>query len=146
MADITITAKVKDDAGTLILDLSTANGYQLAPPASAMSRLWRRSVVEADDVEGDVEQQAVLAAAVWEQPLRVVGTTTASVEARLAALLAAVERCPWRWEVIIDGVARTFQAGTTSTDVGLATNDLVHHKRQVLLRIPVQPRTLEELA
>lgn len=146
MSDITITAKCKDTAGTLILDLSVTNGYQLAPPASTMSRLWRRSVVEADDVEGDVQQQAVLAAVVWEQPLRVVGTSTASVEARLAALFAAVERCPWHFEVTIDGFVRTWVAGTTSTEIGLATNDLVHFKRPVTLRIPVQPRTVEELA
>lgn len=145
MSDITITAKCKDAAGSLVLDLSVANGYQLAP-GIMQDRSWKRSVAAADDVEGDREVQAVLDSGVWQQPLRVVGSSTSQVETRLQNLLNAVERRDWRWEVTIDGHVRTFMAATTNTSIGLATNDLVHFKRPVTLLIPVQPRTLEELA
>lgn len=143
MSDISITAKVKDTSGTLVLDLSAANGYQLMAGVMA-DRVWRRVTVESPDVRDDVELQSVLAAGRWAQPLRVVGITTAQVEARCAALIDAVSARSWLWEVTIDGHARTYRARRADTTTGLETNDLVHHKRPMTLTIPVSSLTLEE--
>lgn len=144
MADLNIGVRALDRDGVLVLDI-TDPAYELVS-VSQPDRRFRRSVVTAEDVEGDVEVQRVLDSAVYELELRVKGSTTALVETRRAALLAAVEARSWRLEITLDGVVQTWLARSADTATGLEKVDLYQRQRPMVARIPVQPRTIEEMA
>lgn len=133
------------DGSTEILAPTDAGGYRLRSLVMP-ERRFRRSVVVADDVEGSVEQQSVLDSAIYEIEWQVRGSSGSQVESRRQSLLAAAERRLYLLEVTVDGVASTWTANRADSVTSLDPNYLLAKIRPVILRIPVQPRTVEELA
>lgn len=144
MTNLAIAARLLDSAGVLVLDATEAAGYLAAPPWGVTGRTWRRSVVTADDVEGDVEQQSVLAASVYQLGFIVTGATGAQVETRISNLINAAEARSWRLEVTLDGVVRTWLANRADSTRSYDRSFLAARRVPVTLRVPIQPRALEE--
>lgn len=142
---ITMLARVlAADGVTVILTLSEANGYEIVS-LDALERRHRRTIVTDDNVESAVIVQDVLDLATYGLQVRVVGATSSLVRDRRHALLAAVERRHWRLEVTIDGVVETFVArGKADTTTSREWVDAHRRRRHVQIRVPVDPRSLEE--
>lgn len=144
MSDLSLSARILDVDDVLVLALTEAAGYLAIPPWGKPDRAWRRQLVASDDVEGDVETQAVLSSGIYQLGFLVSGSTGAQVETRIANLLAAVEARRFHLEVTIDGVLRTWLASRADSSRSFDRSFLAARKVPVLLRVPVQPRPLEE--
>lgn len=142
MSDFEI--RILDTTGTLVLDLSEANGYHLR--SVAMPELVRRrDVVTSPDIEGEVERQSVLDAAVLE----------ILVSCRGASASAAWDLYDALFDAVVDG-ERRYQVETTMhgrVDVWDARRAMAWrldsdksrmrlHHRDVSMLIPVQPTPL----
>lgn len=144
MANVSIGLRfLAADGTTVVLDVSQANGYQVVS-LGTVERQHRRSVAEADDVEGDQEVQAVLAGAVLAVQVRVLGSSQSQVETRRLSLVAAAEQRSWKCETSIGGVVDTWLARKADSSTGREQVSVLNVQREVGLRIPVQPRTVEE--
>lgn len=137
-----VSVRALTTASALILNVSVANGYEIVSIAMP-ERQWKRTAVESDDVEGDVEVQSVLSAAVYEIVVRCKGANTAAVETLRSNLLAAFETRSWYLEVSIDSHTRTWKANRASSVTAAEKMVLHAFMREVTLRVPVQPRPNE---
>lgn len=144
MSDLALSARILDVDDVLVLDLTEAAGYLAIPPWGKPERGWRRQVVSSDDVEGDVETQAVLTSGIYQLGFLVTGSTGTQVETRIANLLAAAEARRFHLEVTIDGVLRTWVASRSDSTRSYDRSFLAARRVPVALRVPVQPRALEE--
>lgn len=131
-----------DDTGTLVLDVD-APGYEIVA-VDMPGRQWRRVVVTSDDVEGDAETQSVLASATLQLAVRVLGSTWAQVITRRDNLRNAVEQRAWQCAVTIEGSTDTWVARRADTDWSPAREEIANLRGVLTIRVPVQPRTLEE--
>lgn len=144
MTDLAVGVRLLTAAGALELDLTEANGYLLIPPTGLADRRWRRQVVVSDDVEGDVETQSVLESGLYEVSVMVSGSSGSQVDTRVSNLLAAAEPRRWRLEVTMDGVVRTWTANRADSTRSTDPRMIAARRVPVTLRVPVQPRSLEE--
>lgn len=134
------TIRCRDSAGTLVLDLLTANGYELVwDGVNIDGRVWRRLTASSPFIDGNQEVSSVLDSRTAEVTVRLVGSTWAAVQALYVALLAAVEAASWLLEVEIDGVSEVYRANRADSVAGTTTVEITHAFRTVSLTIPVQP-------
>ncbi len=141
--DVPLTFRCLDTAGGLVLDCTHEAGYEVVS-LEPVERRWRRAVVTAEDVEGHVEVQRVLDSAVIGAVIRVRGATTLQAATRRENLLNAVEARAWRLQISIDGDVETWRADAADSSTVREWVDVHHQFRTVTLRVPVQPRTVEE--
>jgi hypothetical protein len=125
-------------ASAEILAVSVANGYDIAS-IEFPERRWRRSVVEAEDVQGDVETQSVLSSATYQVVVRCKGSSSSNVETKLTNLLTAFENRVYLLEVTLDGVTKTWRANRADSVTSAEKMVLHNFMREVTLRVPVQP-------
>ena len=123
----------------------TQPSYELVSVTMA-ERTWRRHVVNSMDVEGDVELQSVLDSGVYEIELRCKGISTADVNTARTNLLVAIEQRAFLLQVTVDGVSQTWQARRADSITSQEKFFMFEYMRPMTLRIPVQPRTTQELA
>ena len=133
--------RLLDTTGTLVLDLSEANGYHLRS-ITMPELVRRRDVVTSPDVEGEVERQSVLDAAVLEVLVSCRGATASAAWDLHDALYDEVVDGPRRYrvETTMHGRvdvwdARRVMAWRLDTD---KSRMRLHH-RDVSMLIPVQP-------
>jgi hypothetical protein len=127
---------------TVVLALSAANGYDLVSVAGG-DRTWRRSLVVADDVEGEVEQQSVLEAARLEVVTLITGASHAQVETRRVNLVNAVEQRLFRVRLTVEGVVTTWATTGRADQVYPMDRHYLYARRRVAnLSIPIAPRPL----
>lgn len=142
--DLDVSVRILEmDGTTVVLDLTDAAGYEIGT-ITMPARTWRRSIVTADDVEGDEEQQAVLDAGIYQLTLKVRGSSHSQVDTRRANLIAAVEQRRYLLEVTVEGQTMTWRARKADSSTGTEQHDLIGMTRPMTLQIPVQPRTVEE--
>lgn len=132
------------DGATVILDCTEANGYQVVS-LEPLERRHRSVILTDDDAEGGVVQQQVLDMATYGAVIRCLGSSQSQAVTRRQSLVDAVERRRWRAEFTIAGVVETFEASKADTSTTRDWIDAHRNRRHVQLRIPVQPRSLEEL-
>lgn len=133
------TVRCRTAGGVLTLDLSSA-GYEIVEDGvNPGERTWRRTTVTSPFVDGVYEVHSVLDGATAEVTVRCLGATWADVQARYAALLAAVEVPSWLLEIEVDGVSYAYRASRADSVAGLQTIEVEHAFRTVSLSIPVQP-------
>lgn len=134
-------ARILDTTGTLVLDLSEANGYHLRSLAIP-DMVRRRDVVTSPDVEGEVERQSVLDAAVLEVVVSCrAATATAAWDLYDALYDAVVEgERRYRVETTIHGRVDVWDARRAMTwRLDSDKSRMRLHHRDVSMLIPIQP-------
>lgn len=146
MSDLDVAVRfLAIDGVTVLLELGDDVGF-VVESVVMPDRVWRRSLVTADDVEGDVEQQSVMESGRYQLVVNVVGDSHADVEAKRSDLLAVAEVRSYLLQVTIEGQTMTWKARRADSSTGQEQADLIGMRRVVTLQVPVQPRTVEELA
>lgn len=139
--NVSVEIKTTADVSILVLSKPVYEFESIEMP----ERTWRRATVDAPDVEGNVEVQSVLDAGFLQISMRVKGSTSAAVTASRATLISAVENRTYRVKITIDGVVQTWTAYRADSITSQERLYLHSFIRPIQLRIPVQPRTVEEL-
>jgi hypothetical protein len=133
------TVKVRDSAGTLVLDLSST-GYELDFDGVAVGgTVWLRRETRSPFVDGFALDGATKDGKTAQITLRCVGATNVVVEGLLEDLVAAVEVPSWLLEVEVDGVSRTWRASCADSSWSHLTVEMENFFRTVVLTVPVQP-------
>jgi len=140
--DIVGTARVRDMANAVLLDLNDGDAYALIG-WSDDDEVADSVTEESGWVDGDAEISYRLSSVVIEVQVRVMGSTWAQTEARFLALKNAVKANPtWLLEREIEGVSVKWRArrplSITSPVDSVA---IANRRRLVTLRIPCQPTT-----
>jgi len=136
---IPITLKVRDTAGTLVLDLNTGGYKAILLPGSDAT--WRRQTTQSPFVDGNHEISAVLDGLVLDVQVKISGTSWVDVETKRAALMAAVSGsvAVWLLEVGRSTMAETWRANRADSTSPAPAHNMLNLRRDVFLRIPVQP-------
>ena len=137
MGDLDVTYRLRDAAGTLVLDLNS-DGYAVVE-SSDEDETWERRLSTSPWVDGDAEDGARLTAGARSLTVRVFGDSWAQVEARRLALNAATSSPTWLLEEYANGVSQVWRAGRADRSSTMGKTDLINLRRIVTLRIPVQP-------
>jgi len=135
---IDATVKVRDDAGTLVFDLSSG-GYGVGP-VSSDGFTWQRVEARSPFVDGWTLVQATRDGGFLSFSVRVEGDTWVEVEQRRIALEEAVSEFAWKLEVYADDVSVTYRADPADMQPEPLTGPVVQNKaRQFTVSVPVQP-------
>jgi hypothetical protein len=136
--DVDATVRIRNDAGSLVLDLSTG-GYWVGP-VDDNGYSWRRIRATSPFIDGSALVQATRDIGTLEFAVRVEGVTWVEVQQRFEALLASVDPILYQVEVDADGVSRTYVAEPADITPATLTGPVVAGKwRAYALTIPVQP-------
>ena len=98
--DLDVTIRILSSSGTLVLDVSEANGYYLVD-LGVPERTWRRIVATSPFVDGDQLVSAVLEAGAFNPSVRVSGDSWVQVDTRRLALIDAAEQFSFLLEVTV---------------------------------------------
>jgi hypothetical protein len=145
VSNVAVTMRCLDASGTLVLDVTQAAGYEIVA-LDTTDRAWRSTRATAEDVEGHRLVQAVLDSATIAVTVRIKASSQANAETAWENLRNAVERFSWRLELGFDAAVETWVADPADSSKVRGQEQVLNAQRLVTLRVPVQPRTLEELA
>lgn len=134
------TARIRDLAATVLLDLNDGEAYELADWSDDEENA-DVTTTESPWIDGDSEDNYRLTATVIAVQVRVKGASWAQVEARNKALRDAVKAAPqWLLEREIEGVSHVWRARRPlSITSEIKSHNIANRRRLVTLRIPVQP-------
>lgn len=114
---VTQHVRLLDAAGTLVLDTTKANGYQLVT-LSEGARVWRRSTAASRFVPGAAQTSATLDMTTGIAGWLVGGATDQQLRQRINALRTALEGFTWRFEVGINGITEVWDAWCADSAIG----------------------------
>lgn len=136
---MTLTTRVHDLAGDLVLDLDPAAGYrrrELNPRGVS----WDKLETSSPFVDGDFEDHFRKTATTRTEVIRVGGPTWDVVEERTDVLEAAVTAGAFLWVIGKDGNLRTWRTtGPSDVEASFTRSDLLAVRRFVILTFKVQP-------
>jgi hypothetical protein len=132
-----VVVQCLNTSGTLVLDLNTGGYEAVVLPGSDAT--WRRQVVTSPFVDGNHEVSSVLDGMVMEVQVRVRGSSWVQVEQRRAALHAATQAPRWLLRISQGGVGEVWRADRADSTSPAPTYAVQNLRRDVYLRIPVQP-------
>lgn len=136
---MTLTTRVHDLAGSLVLDLAPAGGYRRRELASR-GVVWDKLETSSPFVDGDFEDHFRKTSPTRTEVIRVDGPSWPVIEERTDALEAAVTAGAFLWVIGKDGVLRTWRStGPSDVDASFTRSDLVALRRFVILTFKVAP-------
>lgn len=136
---MTVSAQILDAAGTLVLDMTVANGYEIVG-LNPGDRTWRTIDTQSPFVDGTHTIASVLDSNTLEAVFRIRGVTWVVVEQRYQALLAAISQQSWLFSETSEGVSKVWRTSRPADSVSHVTaEDLALKRRDVSVPIRVQP-------
>ena len=136
--DLDAAVRILDSAGTLVLDLTEAAGYDLVD-LGVPDRAWRRVVATSPFVDGEQLVAAVLEAGAHTMAYRVSGATWSQLQTRRQALVDAVEVWAWLLEVTVAGVRYVWRASRADTSGPIEKFAAMATQNIITIKVPVQP-------
>ena len=136
--DLDASVRILDSAGTLVLDLTEAGGYDLVD-LGVPDRTWRRVTTTSPFVDGEHLVAAVLEAGSHTMAYRVSGATWSQLQTRRQALVDAVEVWAWLLEVTISGVRYVWRATRADTSGPIDKFQAMATQNIITIKVPVQP-------
>lgn len=139
--DLDVTVRILDSSGTLVLDVSEANGYYLVD-LGVPERTWRRILIQSPFVDGDELVSAVLEAGAFNPSVRVSGGSWVQVDTRRLALIDAAEQFSFLLEVTVAHRRSVWRAARADSSNPVDKYEAMAHQSTVTLKVPVQPTAL----